>query len=473
MDTRFGPNGRSEGAVIVALIALALGAGCGEGPAASGEGGGDTPTSARAQADVEQSFADACDAQIRATHGPGFPGACTVSSLTRTVIDAGHAVVEYSVEVRVGTGAHDVIGLHRVVRESSPFQAEPSKTAVMLIHGDAWPFRAAFLDTGGGDTFAAFLAQNGVDVWGIDLRWTGVPADTADLSFMRTWGMPQDAGDLGVALSVAHLYRQRTGEEDRPLRLLGWSRGGQLGYAYVAHEATLPLAERHVDGFVPVDVYLTLDPETPEGGAARDGACQRLAADLTTFDDATRSDHAVVEDGSAIAALGQDARDAPSDAHRRAALLAGEKTFALPGGPPPTPRYHFTGGTFDADGNPTGLTYTDEARWFAAAAQASPYEPLQLFIDAERVMCEGAATGLDPVSAIRVPILYVGAGGGFGRSGLATAALTGSPDERSLVVSLAADPLNDVGHADIFLARSARSLFWEGILDWLTSLRPE
>jgi hypothetical protein len=39
------------------------------------------------------------------------------------------------------------------------------------------------------------------------------------------------------------------------------------------------------------------------------------------------------------------------------------------------------------------------------------------------------------------------------------------------VVSLAADPLLDVGHGDIFLARDARSLFWEGILAWLRGER--
>src|SRR5262249_40503077 len=144
----------------------------------------------------------------------------------------------------------------------------------------------------------------------------------------------------------------------------------------------------------------------------------------------------------------------------------GEETFSLPGGPPPTPRFHFTGGTFDAEGAPAGLLYTDEARWFSAAAQAAPYEPLQVMIDAERVMCETSDAVLDPLAAIRVPLLYVGAQGGFGRSGLYTTSLLGSPDKRSIVVSLAADPLRDVGHGDIFLARDARSLFWDGILAW-------
>jgi thioesterase domain-containing protein len=444
--------------LVLAAASLALGAGCVVEPGVSGED---------AQADLGRSFADACDARIRDDHGPGFPGACAVSGFTRTVVDPDHDIVEYRVDVQIGPGEHDAIGLHRVVQEIAPFRPERSSTALMLVHGDAWPFHGAFLDRPGGDSFAVFLARSGVDVWGIDLRWTRVPTETADLSSMRSWGMERDAEDLGVALSIARLDRARTGGDDRPLKLLGWSRGGQLVYAYAAHEATLPGAQRHVDGIVPVDVYLKLDPSTPEGLAERDDACRRLAADLARQDDATAgSDRYVVDDGKAVAALGQQALDAPTEAHRQAALLVGEATYSLPGGAPPTPRFHYTGGTFDAEGNPTGLSYTDEARWFAAAAQAAPYEPLQVLIDAERAMCEEGASPIEPLSAIRVPVLYVGAGGGFGRTGLYTASLLGSLDHRSLVVSLAADPLHD----DIFLSRDARASFWDGILDWLRTV---
>ena len=82
-------------------------------------------------------------------------------------------------------------------------------------------------------------------------------------------------------------------------------------------------------------------------------------------------------------------------------------------------------------------------------------------------MCESAAPTPDPLSAVRVPTLYVGAGGGFGRSGLYTASLLGSTDRGALVVSLTSDPLRDLGHGDILLAREAPSLFWDDILGWL------
>ena len=40
--------------------------------------------------------------------------------------------------------------------------------------------------------------SNGVDVWGIDLRWTRVPAEQTDFAFMEDWGIEHDARDLGV-----------------------------------------------------------------------------------------------------------------------------------------------------------------------------------------------------------------------------------------------------------------------------------
>ena len=295
---------------------------------------------------------------------------------------------------------------------------------------------------------------------------TGPGGDRQSVVHARV-GDDQDLRDLGTALSVARLARALGGGDDLPLTLLGWSRGGQLAYAYAAREAALPVAEQHVGGLIPVDIYLRLNPGTSEGVAAPDGACQRLARDQGTYQDEANRDRYAVDDGKAISAIGQGALDNPGGAERQVALVAGAETFSLPGGPPPTPRYHLTGGTFDAKGHPTGLAYTDERRWFAAAAQAAPYQPRLLFIDAERAMCEAPRPRPSPFAAVRVPTLYVGAGGGFGDAGLYTASLLGSTDRRALVVSLAGNPLRDLGHGDVFFAREAPSLFWEGILGWL------
>jgi len=68
-----------------------------------------------------------------------------------------------------------------------------------------------------------------------------------------------------------------------------------------------------------------------------------------------------------------------------------------------------------------------------------------------------------------VPVLYVGAGGGFGDFGLYTTTLLGSTDVQTHIVQLQPDParLFDFGHADLFNATDAPSLVWQPILDWL------
>ena len=55
------------------------------------------------------------------------------------------SIVEYSWQVRVGSGARDIIGIHRVVKEIVPFVPNPTSTAVLMAHGDIWGFDAAFL----------------------------------------------------------------------------------------------------------------------------------------------------------------------------------------------------------------------------------------------------------------------------------------------------------------------------------------
>ena len=71
-----------------------------------------------------------------------------------------------------------------VVKETAPNRPVHARQALFLTHGDIWPFRAAFLT--GAHPLPVFLAQNGVDVWGIDFRSTLVPATVTDLSFMKT-----------------------------------------------------------------------------------------------------------------------------------------------------------------------------------------------------------------------------------------------------------------------------------------------
>lgn len=403
----------------------------------------------------------------------GFSGECSASALQRRVLTGN--VVEYTFDVRVGTGPYDVIGLHRVVREAAPFQPIQTDDSVLLLHGDIWGFRAAFLaDTA--DNFPVHLAQNNVDVWGIDQRWIRVPATETTFTFMKDWGFAHDIKDLYVALSVARGVRLFTGNGFDKMHLLGWSRGGMIGYAYLNAETQVPTGLRNVDGFIPVDIYFkTNDPDFHEAACVRSGV-QEGAWSTGAYQNAT---------GSLAQAVAFFATTAPADGSQffpdltnyQAALLLGGATFII--SPPDqqnVPFYHLTGASFAAEPAPsglpvpTGLLYSPEPSWLTALQGASPFQPTRQIADAELVLCEAQDVPFDDhLAEITNPVLYVGAGGGFGEYGIYTTTLLGSTDVTTHVVNLqpAAARAVDFGHSDLFLGTDADTLVWQPILDWI------
>ena len=54
-------------------------------------------------------------------------------------------IAHYEFDLRVGSGPYDVIGLHRVVRESSPQVPAVLPKAIFLAHGIIADFTATFL----------------------------------------------------------------------------------------------------------------------------------------------------------------------------------------------------------------------------------------------------------------------------------------------------------------------------------------
>ena len=75
----------------------------------------------------------------------------------------------------------------------------------------------------------------------------------------------------------------------------------------------------------------------------------------------------------------------------------------------------------------------------------------------------------DHLGAIKLPILYVGAGGAFGSLGEYTSSLTASSDVRNHTVSLQNVRMLDFGHGDLFLADDAPSLVWSVLHEWLVN----
>jgi pimeloyl-ACP methyl ester carboxylesterase len=393
------------------------------------------------------------------------------SSVERRALTAD--VAEYFFKVRVGSGPYDEIGVHRVVKEIAPNVPVHATDALFLAAGDIWSFRAAFLT--GAHPLPVFLAENGVDVWGIDYRWTLVPATVTDFSFMKDWGLEQDARDLGVALGVTRFTRALTGSGFGKIDLLGWSRGGQIGYAYLNGESQVPSGLRQVKGFIPVDIYLKTDVAQLQALA-----CQRQQNTEATIAGGGFANPS----GDLIATLGVLAATDPNGSsflngppfnlpgytNRQAGLLVGEATFAFLAGLEPTPFYHFTGGTFDAEGKPAGLLYSNEADLFTFEQASAPFQPNQELADADASTCGQTDVAFDDhLADIKVPVLYIGAGGGFGEFGIYTTTLLGSTDVTTHIVhKVPADQrLADYGHADLFLANDAQTLVWQPILDWV------
>ncbi|HEX7956735.1 MAG TPA: hypothetical protein VF508_07330 [Pyrinomonadaceae bacterium] len=431
---------------------------------------------ARQPADVRAAAAAACSAARTAS--ALARAACGVERVERRHVVAD--VFEYSFKLRVGDGAHDIIGLHRVVRERAHGVPFKNSRAVFMVHGDLWGFDEAFMSSTLSGAVArersvgVYLAQGGVDVWGIDLRWTQVPADTADLQFMKDWNVGSHVADVAAGIGVARAVREATGGGAGKVALLGWSRGGTIAYAYADAEAALPEQARQVDALIPVDIAFKL---APEHEAQRQAACARYAAGLQQLE--AKVYHSPM--GVGVRTFGLLAATDPAGAsplpgmtgltNRQAALLVGTATHLLFAPYPPVPFYHLEAGTFDASGLPSGLQFTPEAYLYDFYQSAAPFQSATEQVESDGVMCGDTLPYDDNLAAVNVPVYYVGAGGGFGEFGLDTLARLGSADATSNVVRLYGPEGRPVefGHSDLFLADNAKELVWKPLYDWLVS----
>ena len=380
-------------------------------------------------------------------------------------------IYEYSYVISTGNDAHHRVGVHRVVQEQRGLPRQ-SGQAIFLAHGDVWDFNGAFLrGTSSPDSLPVFLARKGVDVWGIDFGWTLVPADTTDFTFMRDWGLQRDIDDLEQALAFARSVRTQTGSPGNRLTLLGWSRGGEIGYALLNQESQKQGRERNVRAYIPVDTFFkTQDPTVhttmcdAEAAANADIAAGIYAYDSLIF---VQLGQLAVTDPN-----GESPIFGPPYTNLDASLTVGAATYQL--GASVAEFYHFVGGTFpggDIWGIPNGLVYTPIPRWHDFLLSATPFQPVAQIRDTFTVLCDAIPTPFgDHLSDIKVPVFYVAAGGGFGRGGLHTLTLLGSRDVSSHIVSFypPEQAAFDFGHVDLFYAQDAENLVWSPIYQWLS-----
>lgn len=117
-----------------------------------------------------------------------------------------------------------------------------------------------------------------------------------------------------------------------------------------------------------------------------------------------------------------------------------------------------------------GLLYTAPSRWFYLFTTLAPYMPQRTPYEYRVGQCDEEDVKIDDhLDQISVPILYIGARGGFGAFGDYTSSLTSSTDITNYTISLQAAEkrIIDYGHADVFMAANAPDLIWEPLRKWL------
>jgi pimeloyl-ACP methyl ester carboxylesterase len=384
-------------------------------------------------------------------------------------------IYEYSWVISTGNDAHHRVGVHRVVKEEHGCP-RPSDQAIFLVHGDGWNFNAAFLrGTSLPNSLPVFLAHRGVDVWGIDLGWTLVPSNTTDFTFMRHWGLQRDIDDLEQALSFARSVRTQTGSPHNRLVLLGWSRGGWIGFALLNQESQQRIEERNVRAYIPVDNSFKIQDPAFRASACdfADGTGADLRAGIYAYssDPVPQLGQLAITDPNGVSPI-----FGPPYTNLDASLTVGAAAYQLNG-----PNflagefYHYVGGTFPGGniwGIPDGLVYTSIPEWNNLLVLDSPFEAVRMEHDTYTISCGAVSTPFDNhLSDITVPVLYVGAGGGFGSNGLYTLTLLGSQDVSSLIVSFypPEQAAFDFGHVDLFYAQNADDLVWSPIYQWLST----
>ena len=397
----------------------------------------------------------------------------SIRHVDRTVL--GEDIVHYRYDVVVGPGRFDVIRLHRIVREKQAYKPIHTVGAVLLLPGGPNYFEAIFMAPlisqvpAWDQSITVFLAKNKVDVWGMDYSWAQVPAKQKNFKFMKDWGVERDSQHAQIALALARAIRSGTGQGSSRIEVLGFSYGGAVAYAAVGDETQQPRALRNIKGLISADMPMRFQEQF-----LRDYYCTWMAADQVNLDAGIYHDDGGVFD-TQLYDLAMSAPDDPSPFFQGltnflAIEFVGASTWLLNGSPI---FWHFVAGYLDENGTPTDLRYTDSRVWRDLVGHVPPHFPMRADWDTDALFCGVDVPFAGHLQQIAVPILYVGAAGGFGTYGYYTTTLTASTDITKFTVQFQPDDqrMVDFAHGDLFLAKDADKLVWKPILDWIVAHR--
>jgi pimeloyl-ACP methyl ester carboxylesterase len=410
---------------------------------------------------------------VQANAGGPAPAQFTIVHSDRT--ELGDDIAHYRYDVAMGPGKYDVVRIHRIVREKRPNKPVSTRDAVMLLPGNPNSFEGIFMApmvTGVSEmdhSIVIYMAKNDIDVWGMDYGWALVPIDETDFTFMGQWGLAKDAAHAEAALSFVRSIRVDTGQGNGRLHVLGLSYGGQVAYTLVGEETVQPAGLRNVKGMIALDIGVATSNESEVefycAMAEIDQA--RLEQNPPSY---ANNIGLLFQQLGYLASNDPDAVTPISDlaplTNWQVALFVGARTELLT-----MASWHLVGGDLDEYGIPSTLRFTDDQLWVGAMGTAfPPYYPVRIDVDTDQLLCGTSDIPFDDhLAQITVPILHVGAKGGFGPSMYASTTLTASRDVTTITVQrlLDSDEAMDFGHVDTVLATEAETLVWRPILDWI------
>ncbi|UCH84641.1 MAG: hypothetical protein JSW50_02805 [Candidatus Latescibacterota bacterium] len=383
-------------------------------------------------------------------------------------------IVHYSYDIPVGPGPYDMIRLHRVVKEGGNDGPIRSRKTIFLLHGDLIGFVKFIFGSvtpylPDNYSLAVFLAENGVDVWGMDQNWVLVPGGLADYSFSAGWDVQNQVDNLRAGMSIAREARLMTGNGFGKLNLLGYSSGGATGYAYINEETQLPPGHRNVKGFIAADIGIKFDTSKFEWN--RQYWCETADYYQSLLDSGVYNPGW----GDFFTAMGYLAETAPDDPSPLIPGFTNLQVALYLGAVPEVPEndwYHYVAGIF-VDDFPVDLRFTQIGSWLDFVQTAAPFEPLSFTAEYSRLFCDEVDLPYDDyLDEVTIPVLLVSAAGGFGETGFYSLDLLGSSDKTIHHVSLNPPELLDFGHIDLWTADNSKMDAWVPILEWIDDRTP-
>jgi hypothetical protein len=378
-----------------------------------------------------------------------------------------HNLMYYRALIKVGPGDFDVIALNRIIRKPHAGVLPPTAGSFFFIHGSSEDFRQVMVTPHGGG-LGVFLAKRNIDVWGLDLRNVQIPAGTTDLSFAKNWGLDVQIKDVMLATRIARKIRGVARHGTNGIFLGGHSSGGALTFAVANAEAILPEEERDVTGIIPMDMPYKLPPWATDQGERSCFIEQMMRnANEAGF---ILSDNAATIAWAKLAQTDPDAVStyAPPLTNLQFAMENAGALFQWPIYP-----FHPWAVVRDSAGIAIAGRYTKTSEILQNFA-TSPVYPIPNGTTAEifGVSCPTTDSPYDDnLGMIEVPVLYIGAAGGFGQLAEYTTQLLGSKDITNIMIQLQPgdDVVNDYGHMDPLTADEAPRNVWEPIHAWLVS----